>query len=423
MIRRIQALNFRCLRYVDLRLDRFHVLIGPNASGKSTLFDAIAFMGDVVRDGLDTAVGKRTLNFRDLVWNRPLGEIGFELAIEVDVPLGLREQLPSEQDFRVFRYEVAIRDDSAGLRIASERALLMPQPMRPPAPRQISLFPSPLSPPPTILLGRGRTGMRSVVSKSNQGTDSYYVETAPRAGKGWVTTIAFGPRRSTLGNLPESPDNFPVSTSVKRMLAGGIRRMCLDNEVMRRPSPPQYRINGFAEDGSNLPWVVKRLREQNMIAYIEWLEHVRTVLPDLDDLHVVVRPEDLHAYLTLVYGTGVKVPSWTASDGTLRLLALTLLAYLPENREIHLLEEPENGIHPLALEAIRDSLWSAYDAQVLTTTHSPALLQLVEPSEVFCFDKDNEGATDIVRGNKHPILAEWQGALDKNVLFAKGLIG
>ena len=39
MIRRIQALNFRCLRYVDVELDRFHILVGPNASGKSTLFD------------------------------------------------------------------------------------------------------------------------------------------------------------------------------------------------------------------------------------------------------------------------------------------------------------------------------------------------------------------------------------------------
>ena len=36
MIRRLQALNYRCLRYVDVRLDRFHVLVGPNASGKST---------------------------------------------------------------------------------------------------------------------------------------------------------------------------------------------------------------------------------------------------------------------------------------------------------------------------------------------------------------------------------------------------
>ena len=55
MIRRIQALNYRCLRYVDVSLDRFHVLIGPNASGKSTLFDAIAFLGDLVRDGLERA--------------------------------------------------------------------------------------------------------------------------------------------------------------------------------------------------------------------------------------------------------------------------------------------------------------------------------------------------------------------------------
>ncbi len=60
MIRRIQALNFRCLRFVDIRLDRFHVLIRPNASGKSTLFDAIAFLGDLVRDGLEGAVRQGT---------------------------------------------------------------------------------------------------------------------------------------------------------------------------------------------------------------------------------------------------------------------------------------------------------------------------------------------------------------------------
>ncbi len=47
MIRRIEVLNFRCLRYVDLQLDRFHLLIGPNASGKSTLLDSIAFLGDL----------------------------------------------------------------------------------------------------------------------------------------------------------------------------------------------------------------------------------------------------------------------------------------------------------------------------------------------------------------------------------------
>lgn len=423
MIRRFQALNFRCLRYVDLRLDRFHVLIGPNASGKSTFFDAIAFLGDLVRDGLEGAVGKRTANFQDLVWNRPSGDIGFELAIELDVPEQLRERLPSEQDFRTFRYEIAICDDGEGLRISAERALLMPPSRRAEPPSLRSLFPNPPSPPATILLGRGRAGMRSVVSKSDQGTDSYYVETAPKAGKGWVTSIAFGPRRSTLAHLPESPEKFPVASFLKRMLEIGVRRMFLDSEAMRKPSPPGYGATGFADDGSNLPWVVKRLRELDETEYGEWLKHVQTVLNDLMDIRVVVRPEDRHAYLTLRYETGVEVPSWTASDGTMRLLALTLLAYVPDNRQIYLLEEPENGIHPLALEGVLDSLWSAYDAQVLTTTHSPALLGLVNPSEVLCFDKNLDGATDIVRGNEHPMLKSWQGSLDKNVLFAKGIIG
>lgn len=423
MIRRIQALNFRCLRFVDIRLDRFHVLIGPNASGKSTLFDAIAFLGDLVRDGLEGAVRQRTGDFRDLVWDRPDGECGFELAIEVDVPEKMLERLPADQKFRVFRYEIAIRDDGEGPRISSERALLMPTSTSPEPPCQRSLFPNPPSPPATILLGRGRAGMRSVVSKSEKGTDSYYVETAPKAGKGWVTTIAFGPRRSTLGNLPESPEKFPVATYLKRQLEAGVRRVFLDSEAMRRPSPPELGDNGFAVDGSNLPWEVKRLRERYLTEYGEWLGHVQTVLTDLADMAVVVRREDRHAYLTLRYDTEVEVPSWTASDGTMRLLALTLLAYLPDNRDIYLLEEPENGVHPLALEGVLDSLWSAYDAQVLTTTHSPALLGLVEPSVVLCFDKDAEGATDIVRGNEHPILKSWQGSLDKNVLFAKGIIG
>ena len=416
MIRRIQALNFRCLRYVDLRLDRFHVLIGPNASGKSTLFDAISFLGDLVRDGLERAVGKRTANFQDLVWDRPRGQAGFELAIEVDVPEELREQLPSDRDFRVFRYEIAIRDDGEDVRISSERALLMP--------RRGEAWGSLLQlPPKTILLGGGLRGMRSVVSKSDHGTDSYYSETTPRAGKGWVTSIAFGPRRSTLGNLPESQETFPVATFFKRILESGVRRVFLDSEAMRHPSRPRYTADSLADDGANLPWLIKRLRERHSTEYREWLDHVQTVLTDLKDIRVVVRPEDRHAYLTLRYDTGVEVPSWTVSDGTMRLLALTLLAYLPDNRKIFLLEEPENGIHPLALEGIRDSLWSAYDAQVLTTTHSPALLGLVEPSEVLCFDKDGDGATHIIRGSEHPIVANWQGSIDKNVLFAQGIIG
>ena len=280
MIRRIQALNYRCLRYVDVSLDRFHVLIGPNASGKSTLFDAIAFLGDLVRDGLEKAVGNRTANFQDLVWGRPERDMGFELAIELEVPEGLRRRLPPERDFRIFRYEVAIREEKGETRIASERGLLMPLLKQEPR-VQRELFPDPPTPPSTMLIGGGRPGKRTVLSKSPEGTDSFHDETATKPGKGWVTNIAFGPRRSTLGNLPESPTKFPMATFVKRKLENGVKPVFLDSVAMRGASPPAFGTNGFADDGSNLPWVIKRLQDHHPTDFAEWLGHVQTVLSDL----------------------------------------------------------------------------------------------------------------------------------------------
>lgn len=41
MIRLVEALHYRCLRYVRQPLDDFQVLVGPNASGKSTFLDVL----------------------------------------------------------------------------------------------------------------------------------------------------------------------------------------------------------------------------------------------------------------------------------------------------------------------------------------------------------------------------------------------
>ena len=66
-----------------MRLHEFQTLIGPNASGKSTLLDGIRFLGDLVASGLEDAVSKRTNNFQDLVWKRPGTDPGFEPAAEL----------------------------------------------------------------------------------------------------------------------------------------------------------------------------------------------------------------------------------------------------------------------------------------------------------------------------------------------------
>ena len=60
MIRLIEALNYRCLRYIRQPLDSFNVLVGPNASGKTTFLDVVAFLGRMVSDGLEEAIDERT---------------------------------------------------------------------------------------------------------------------------------------------------------------------------------------------------------------------------------------------------------------------------------------------------------------------------------------------------------------------------
>jgi predicted ATP-dependent endonuclease of OLD family len=87
-----------------------------------------------------------------------------------------------------------------------------------------------------------------------------------------------------------------------------------------------------------------------------------------------------------------------------------------------LIEEPENGIHPRAVETVFQSLSSVYRAQVLLATHSPLVVSLAKPEHVLCFARSPEDATDIVRGSEHPRLQAWHGETDLGTLFASGVL-
>jgi predicted ATPase len=225
-----------------------------------------------------------------------------------------------------------------------------------------------------------------------------------------------------LANLPEDESKFPASTWVKQVLMDGLQRIVLSSEAMRRPSPPG-KARTFLPDGSNLPWVVELLEQKHPDRLQTWIDHVRQALPDLSSITTREREEDRHRYLVLRYRNGLEAPSWLVSDGTLRLLALTLLAYAPELSGIHLIEEPENGIHPRAVEIVFQSLSSVYGAQILCATHSPVMLSMAKPADVLCFARDEHGATDVVPGTNHPRLRTWKGEVDMGTLFASGVLG
>mgnify|MGYP005840705293 CR=1 FL=1 len=419
MIVRVEALSYRCLRYVSQPLESFQTLVGPNASGKSTFLDVLAFLADMVREkeGVAAAVANRAPDVRDLVWMRHGDR--FELAVEAAIPDTLRPRRNGGHE-RV-RYEVVVGQDRA----TGETSLLgenlwLTKP-EVPAPLQRSLFPQRSRPPTAIAKPSGAgtpAGWRQVLRKvPESGNDYFRAETSE-----WNNLFRLGPRRSALANLPEDEVKFPVAIWFRRLLLEGVQRLALNSAALRRPSPPGS-PKAFLPDGSNLPWVIRDLEETGQDRLQQWLSHVRTALPDLRAIGTVERPEDRHRYLVLDYGSGLQAPSWLVSDGTLRMLALTVLAYIPNLEGIYLVEEPENGIHPRAVETVLQSLTSVYGAQVLLATHSPVILSLLAPEQILCFARVSEGETDIVRGSEHPALARWRHDTDLGTLLASGVLG
>ena len=420
MIRLVEARRYKCLKYIRQPLERFQILIGPNASGKTSLLDVVAFVQDLVREGAETAVRKRARSLRELVWQQE-GD-SFELALELTLP-----NASTDAPVQAARYEVCVGLDlHDAVALLGENLWLLNAAEKNPDTAQPALFPSERADEKPVLRESGKRkpqGWQKVMGRSEDGRIHIHSETT-----GWNFQLRLTPIRSGLTAIPEEEERFGRSLWVGGFLLHGVQSLTLNSLQMRRPCPSDVGLE-FLPDGSNLPKVVRHFREAAPQKFRRWIAHLQTVLPDLEDLWVKEREEDRYLYLVAVFRGGLQVPSWLLSDGTLRLIALTLIAYLSASGDnlgasgTYLIEEPENGIHPKALEAVYQSLSSAYRSQILCTTHSALLLNLADPSQLLCFARTESGATDIVRGDYHPLLRDYKKEIPLGTLLASGVLG
>lgn len=415
MFTRIQARHFRCLKSIDQQLGPFQALVGRNATGKTTFLEVIGFLSDLVqyRGDIGDVIRKRWVSFSDVTW---MGrENSFEIAIEAKVPEDIRARHATASEYVRYEIRIGLNEETQEIEIQQEGLWRLAEPS-PIQSGQREFFPAEQFGTAGIMLGKG-AGRKAVVTKTSGGNDNYY----PERDVGHIPTFKLGRTRSALANLPADEENYPVSTWFRGFLESGVQPFMLDSRALRQPSPPHVGRR-FRTDGSNLPLVIAGLRKDRT-RYEEWLEHVRTALEDIKDIDTVENSADKYRHLVIEYENGARVPSWLVSDGTLRLLALTIPAYLADLRGVFLIEEPENGIHPQAIETVLQSLSSMYNSQVLIATHSTIALGLIKPEDILCFAKDSQGATDIVSGDRHPMLQEWiEGKPDLGTLLAAGIL-
>src|SRR3954468_19470883 len=218
MIQLLQAKNFRMLRSNSVALQPYQVLVGQNATGKSTFLGSFQFLRDVAKYGVRHPVEQAASNFYDLCFD-PAEPVA--LAVELSVP-------DSDAQERRLRYELEIGiTQEFGLQVLRENLFLLPSNGKPESQRLGEAF--------SLVHDEGEIPKRwkKVISKSKDGVVLFRAETGRKE-----YTFRFGAGEAALGKLLQDADLFPLSLAGRGILEEGIWTLQLGANEMRGVSSP-----------------------------------------------------------------------------------------------------------------------------------------------------------------------------------------
>lgn len=177
------------------------------------------------------------------------------------------------------------------------------------------------------------------------------------------------------------------------------------------------------EHGSNLVAFLYRLSQQYRESYELIRKTVQNVAPFFDDFQLAPLAQN-SSTIKLEWrhvGADDYFDTSSLSDGTLRFIALATLFLQPAELRpaVILVDEPELGLHPYAIELLASLIRQASrETQVIAATQSPLLLDYFEPEDILVADRVN-GATEIRRLEPEP-LSEWLRDYSLGQLWEKG---
>ena len=203
----------------------------------------------------------------------------------------------------------------------------------------------------------------------------------------------------------------------------------LNPDVMGKPRAKR-RTGGrlaLAHDGSNLAEYLLDLAERSPTAFNEVVEAMSYVLPYAAEVQTKLADDlERRVYLELVERSGSKnwrVPGWLFSTGTLRVLAIIALLKDPDPPPVIFIEEIENGLDPrtvgLVVDLIREATASGR-TQVIATSHSPYLLDLLELEDLVLCQRDASGEPKFRRADSDKALQAWREDFTPGKLYAMG---
>ena len=406
MLTKLEVDGFKNLVDFSIDFGPYTCIAGPNGAGKSNIFDAIQFLSLLTECTINQAAlqvrnsGEDTGDFADLFFTRDLQhhnrlEFAAEMIVDRTVVDDFGRRAEASSSF--LRYEVAFRYEKPSMASGPLGGLVLEkESLRPITTGQAHQH---------LKFPHSKSLFRNSVVYNKRHSRSGYISTeetdiAPTAilvnqdggshGRGRPAP-AQGATRTIIGteNSSATPTILAARTEMQKW-----RILALEPTAMRRPD--RYTQEpGIAADGAHIPATLQHYA--NIVSEEDIYGALASRLSDLVPVKALrLARDEVRQLLSLEIEetSGLQLRAHSISDGTLRFLALVVLAEVAGTTGLYCMEEPENGIHPAKLSRMNDLLHDiAVDVeeeigsdnrlrQVIVATHSPYFVQLQNPADL-----------------------------------------
>jgi len=359
MLKKIRLERFKNFKKAELTVGNLTILVGKNASGKSNIRDAFRFLHGISRGySLAEIIGEKWIEGGVLQWRGIRGGTR-EVTFEGESTFALEAEFTIQDKNKVrdaaYRIEINASTTDQEPQVVGER-----------------LFVS----------GKGEfifdSHPKSYPPKQDDPVHlNVLVQTVKR---GRNPAVSFLNSRPIISQFIEHRNVQPSIQEIARLAISAfssMRFLDLSPDAMRLPSLPGQTILG--DRGENLSSVLQSISKDSKSkqALLQWIEELTPM--DAKDFEFTA---DITGkiLLTLVEENGQKISAYSASDGTLRFLAMIAALLGPQPADLYFFEELENGIHPtrlhLLLQLIERKVYGK-SIQMVATTHSSQLLRLL----------------------------------------------
>lgn len=389
---------------VDLDLGSLNVFIGPNASGKSNLIEALTILRATPTD--ITVPLREGGGISEWIWKGAADDWPAEIDAVVE-PIG-GEPL---------RYSVSLHVAGGFMHSLSELIALEREELHE---EDRLLFRHRALAKDFKIRGwyeRPGGSQRERKRNASQGHDPHYQIRTLAATK-------INPTQSVLSQRKD-PDLYPdlallgiCFSEIRTYRDSNLGRFTPSRFPQRADLPADY----LEENACNLGLVLNELEHKGVLRPL-LLEKLRLFYENIQDVFVKIHGGTVQVYVR-EKGLREPIPATRLSDGTLRYLCLLTILCHPTPPPVVCIEEPELGMHPDIISTIAKLLIDAsHRTQLFVTTHSDVLVdELTEAPEAVIVCEKEEGATTMRRLDKESLSA-WLAKYTLGEIWASGELG